>query len=122
MSKSVWLLRKLSPGCSRPQGVGLARLGYKGIATAQGFRTPFSTCINEAGRNSDVLEKPLAHEECNGVRGAYNRAQRLGERVKLTRIRESPLETSAQETASGRPILDFNLSFGTPTWADAVLC
>ena len=61
----------------------LARLGYKGIATAHGFRTLFSTCANEAGWNSDVIEKQLAHEERDDVRGAYNRAQRLGERVKL---------------------------------------
>jgi hypothetical protein len=57
----------------------LARLGYKDIATAHGFRTLFSTCANEAGWNSDVIEKQLAHEERNGVRGAYNRAQWLGQ-------------------------------------------
>jgi len=61
----------------------LARLGYKGIATAHGFRTLFSTCANEAGWNSDVIEKQLSHEERDGVRGAYNRAQWLPERVKL---------------------------------------
>ena len=61
----------------------LARLGYKGIATAHGFRTLFSTCANEAGWNSDVIEKQLSHEERNDVRGAYNRAQWLPERVKL---------------------------------------
>jgi integrase len=61
----------------------LARLGYKGIATAHGFRTLFSTCANEASWNSDVIEKQLAHEERNGVRAAYNRAQWLDERVKL---------------------------------------
>src|ERR1019366_1158513 len=55
----------------------LARLGYKGIATAHGFRTLFSTCANEAGWNSDVIEKQLSHEERDGVRGAYNRAQWL---------------------------------------------
>ena len=32
-------------------------MGYKGIATAHGFRTLFSTCANEAGWNSDVIEK-----------------------------------------------------------------
>jgi integrase len=61
----------------------LARMGYKGIATAHGFRTLFSTCANEAGWNSDVIEKQLAHEERNEVRGAYNRAQWLAERVAL---------------------------------------
>ena len=61
----------------------LARLGYKGIATAHGFRTLFSTCANEAGWNSDVIEKQLSHEERDDVRGAYNRAQWLPERLKL---------------------------------------
>lgn len=61
----------------------LARLGYKGIATAHGFRTLFSTCANEAGWNSDVIEKQLSHEERDDVRGAYNRAQWLPERGKL---------------------------------------
>jgi len=61
----------------------LARLGYKGIATAHGFRTLFSTCANEAGWNSDVIEKQLAHEDRDEVRGAYNRAQWVAERIKL---------------------------------------
>jgi len=61
----------------------LARLGYKGIVTAHGFRTLFSTCANGAGWNSDVIEKQLAHEERDDVRGAYNGLQWLGERVKL---------------------------------------
>jgi integrase len=78
-----------SPFCpSKPLSDGtlnsaLARLGYKGIATAHGFRTLFSTCANEAGWNSDVIEKQLSHEERNGVRAAYNRAQWLDERAKL---------------------------------------
>ena len=61
----------------------LARLGYKGIATAHGFRTLFSTSANEGGWNSDVIEKQLAHEERDEVRGAYNRAQWLAERTRL---------------------------------------
>ena len=61
----------------------LARLGYKGIATAHGFRTLFSTCANEAGWTADAVEKQLSHEERNDVRSAYNRAQWLPERVKL---------------------------------------
>lgn len=61
----------------------LARLGYKGIATAHGFRTLFSTCANEAGWNADVIERQLAHEERDEVRNAYNRAQWMAERTKL---------------------------------------
>ena len=61
----------------------IARMGYKGIATAHGMRSLFSTCANEAGWNRDVIEKQLAHEERNAVRGAYNRAEYLEERAKL---------------------------------------
>lgn len=61
----------------------LSRMGYKGIATAHGFRTLFSTCANEAGWNSDVIEKQLAHEERDSVRKAYNRADWLRDRQKL---------------------------------------
>ena len=61
----------------------LARMGYKGLATAHGFRTLFSTCANEAGWNSDHIEKQLAHEDRDDVRGAYNRAQWIEERTKM---------------------------------------
>lgn len=61
----------------------LARMGYKGTATAHGFRTLFSTCANEAGWNGDLIEKQLAHEERDDVRSAYNRAQHLAKRTEL---------------------------------------
>jgi hypothetical protein len=53
----------------------------------------FSTCANEAGWNSDVIEKQLSHEERDGVRGAYNRAQWLAERSKLMQWWANHLET-----------------------------
>lgn len=52
----------------------LYRLGYKGIMTGHGFRAMASTILNESGWNPDWIEKQLAHEEENKVRGAYNRA------------------------------------------------
>ncbi len=61
----------------------LARMGYKGLATAHGFRTLFSTCANEANWNSDHIEKQLAHEDRDDVRGSYNRAQWIEERTNL---------------------------------------
>jgi len=78
----------------------LARLGYKGVATAHGFRTLFSTCANEAGWNSDVIEKQLSHEERDDVRGAYNRAQWLPERVKLMQWWADRLEALRQGKAA----------------------
>lgn len=81
----------------------LARMGYKGTATAHGFRTLFSTCANEAGWNTDVIEKQLAHEERDEVRAAYNRASWLPERQKLMTWWASHLDT----IAAGAKIIPF---------------
>ena len=61
----------------------LARMGYKGIATAHGFRALFSTVANECGHNPDVIERQLAHIERNEVRAAYHRAAYVAERATL---------------------------------------
>ena len=61
----------------------LARLGYKGSATAHGFQSLFSTCANKAGWNPDVIERQLAHAERNQVRAAYNRSIYLQDRRRL---------------------------------------
>jgi integrase len=61
----------------------LARVGYKGIATAHGFRSLFSTVANECGHDANHIERQLAHVEGNKVRAAYHRAQYLTERAKL---------------------------------------
>lgn len=61
----------------------LARMGYKGYATAHGFRALFSTVVNESGWDGDVIERQLAHIEGNKVRAAYHRATYLLERAEL---------------------------------------
>jgi integrase len=61
----------------------LYRLGYKGKMTGHGFRAVASTTLNEQGWRADVIERQLAHSERNEVRGAYNRAEYLPERVKM---------------------------------------
>lgn len=61
----------------------MARMGYKYLATAHGFRALFSTVANEAGWNADAIERQLAHVERNQVRAAYDRGVRLPERVRL---------------------------------------
>ena len=43
----------------------------------------FSTIANENGINRDVIERQLAHVENNSVRGAYNHAEYMTERIKL---------------------------------------
>ncbi len=61
----------------------LYRLGYKRRMIGHGFRAIASTILNESGFRSDVIERQLAHCERNDVRGAYNRAEYLPERLKM---------------------------------------
>lgn len=61
----------------------LARMGFKGIATAHGMRALFSTTANECGHDPDIIERQLAHVERDEVRAAYHRAQYLEQRAAL---------------------------------------
>jgi integrase len=61
----------------------MARMGFKGSATAHGFRALFSTVTNEVGFDPDVIERQLAHRETNKVRAAYHRSTYLEDRAKL---------------------------------------
>jgi integrase len=59
----------------------LYRMGYKGKMTGHGFRAVASTILNESGLfNPDWIERQLAHQEENKVRGAYNRALYIKDR------------------------------------------
>jgi murein L,D-transpeptidase YcbB/YkuD len=42
-----------------------------------------STLLNEQGWNPDAIERQLAHGERNKIRGAYNFAEYLSERVRM---------------------------------------
>ena len=58
----------------------LERIGYKSIATGHGWRTTFSTALNESGRYSpDWIEIQLAHVP-KGIRAIYNQAAYLKQR------------------------------------------
>lgn len=61
----------------------LSRMGYKGVATAHGFRALFSTVANEAGHDGDVIERQLAHVERNDTRAAYHRSAYVAQRAEL---------------------------------------
>jgi len=60
----------------------LKRMGYGGKMTGHGFRHLASTTLNEQGFRWDVIERQLAHTD-GSVRGVYNKAQYLEERVKV---------------------------------------
>ena len=63
----------------------LRKLGYtQEQMTLHGFRAMASTNLNELGFRVDVIETQLAHKEPDSVRLAYNRAQYMEERRKMT--------------------------------------
>ncbi|OTG86971.1 integrase [Acinetobacter sp. ANC 4558] len=62
----------------------IKRSGYTGRMTTHGFRSLFSTVLNESNLfNPDAIERQLAHVPQNRIRSAYNRAQYWDERVKI---------------------------------------
>jgi len=64
--------------------VALRSLGFtKEQIVPHGFRAMFSTIANEHEFNRDVIERQLAHVPDNAIRGAYNHAEYLPQRVKL---------------------------------------
>ena len=64
--------------------VALRSLGFtKEQITPHGFRAMFSTIANEHEFNRDVIERELAHVPDNAIRGAYNHAEYLPQRIKL---------------------------------------
>lgn len=75
----------------------LARMGYKGRLVGHGFRSMFSTILNEESPfSSDAIERQLAHLEGNKVRAAYNRAQYMIERTKMMQWWSDYLEEKAR--------------------------
>ncbi|HHW0160267.1 TPA: tyrosine-type recombinase/integrase, partial [Escherichia coli] len=59
------------------------RIGWKGVVTGHGFRTTFSTTLNNSGRYSpDWIEMALAHVPA-GIRGVYNQALYLKQRRQM---------------------------------------
>jgi integrase len=54
----------------------LWELGHRGRMTGHGFRTLASTMLNEAGFDSALIERQLAHEEANDIKVAYDRSKR----------------------------------------------
>ncbi len=59
------------------------RLGYHSRTTTHGFRAAASTILNERGFSADIIERQLSHVERNKIRGAYNHAQYMPERIKM---------------------------------------
>jgi integrase len=65
----------------------LRTMGYSGDEmTGHGFRSLASTLLNEQGWDPDAIERQLAHNEEDEVRGAYNHAEHLRQRRKMMQV------------------------------------
>jgi integrase len=60
----------------------LAFMGYAGRLSGHAFRNTASTNLHELGYNTDHIEMQLSHFD-GGVRGRYNSAQYLKQRIKM---------------------------------------
>lgn len=81
----------------------LRSLGYKGKMVAHGFRTTASTVLNELGKwRADVIEAQLAHKDKNVIRGIYNRAKYLRERLPMMQAWADHLDTLRQTWPANR--------------------
>lgn len=75
-------------GDSRPMSentinAALTTLGFKGEMVGHGWRSVFSTTLNQDGFNPDAIEKQLAHKIEDKIRAAYNRSEYMKERIKM---------------------------------------
>lgn len=61
----------------------IEKIGYKGRLTGHGFRHMMSTILHEKGFDSAWIELQLAHVDKNSIRGIYNHALYLENRMKM---------------------------------------
>ena len=94
----------------------LRRLGYdtKTEHCAHGFRGTASTLLHERGWKSDVIERQLAHKEGNAIKGAYNHARHLPERVEMMQVYADYLDSLRDGAAvvpinAGKPVIILKL-------------
>lgn len=73
--------------------------------TPHGFRTTASSFLNETGKwNKDAIERALAHQDVNEIRGIYNRSPYWEERVQMMQWWSDYLDT----LKTGAVVLPFN--------------
>ncbi len=61
----------------------LKRHGLSDEMTPHGFRSMWSTTLNEEGFNPDIIEAALAHKSGNAIRDIYNRTTYFEQREKM---------------------------------------
>jgi integrase len=76
---------RLRPMSENTINASLRRMGYSGDEmTGHGLRSTASTLLNESRLwSEDAIERALAHQDRNSVRGIYHRGQHWEERVRM---------------------------------------
>ncbi len=72
------------------------RAGYGGRFSPHGVRGTFSTHFNGKGADARLVEMCLAHAERNAIKGAYDHAKRIPERLALLTEWANMLDTAKQ--------------------------
>lgn len=86
--------------------MALRRMGYQGRMTTHGFRSLASSILNEKGYRADWIERQLAHNERNKVRGAYSyHAEYLLDRNKMMQDYANMLDTMRE--SDGKNVVTF---------------
>ena len=72
-------------GCMSENTINQAihKLGYKGVMTAHGIRSTFSTLLNEQGLDARKIDMQLGHKAKDKVESRYNRAEFEKERREM---------------------------------------
>jgi integrase len=82
----------------------LRRLKFLEEAKPHGFRSTFSTYLNEVGENPDVIEACLAHKPKDIIRAKYNRADYRNDQRKLLQSWADTVDA----LAAGVDVVPFN--------------
>ena len=72
--------------------------------TVHGFRSMFSTIMNERGYNGDAIEMQLAHMSGDRIRAIYNRAKYIEPRRELVQAWADHLDTIANRQSEAAPM------------------
>lgn len=80
----------------------LHTMGFKDEIVAHGFRHMASTALNEAGWSEDAIERQLAHQDKNPIRGIYNQAEYFAERKEMMQAWADYLDTLRAKKPSMR--------------------
>ncbi|MBB1062161.1 tyrosine-type recombinase/integrase [Lysobacter spongiae] len=84
----------------------MRRMGFgRDMITAHGFRHLASTELNETLQwHGDVIESQLSHQGTDKIRGIYNKAKYLKQRVKMMQVWADYLDDLKASTGEAKPI------------------